>query len=95
MPMPVAIRVAITAAIISAIAAPYIFISLLGFVGFGAEGITAGSLAAYIMSTYTNGVAAGSWFATCQSIGAAGFGGFGTTISHVIGGAISLVLFFL
>ena len=41
----------------------------LGAVGSGSAGVAAGSLAA---SWQGLAVAAGSWFATCQSVGAAG-----------------------
>ena len=41
-------------------------------VGFTAAGVAAGSLAAKIMSLYGGAVAAGSWFALFQSLGAAG-----------------------
>ena len=40
--------------------------------GFAVPGIVAGSLAAKIMSLYGGSVAAGSWFALFQSLGAAG-----------------------
>ncbi|XP_064621100.1 interferon alpha-inducible protein 27, mitochondrial-like [Lineus longissimus] len=47
---------------------------LLGAIGFGAAGVTAGSLAALWQSTMGGTVAAGSLFSILQSIGAVGLG---------------------
>lgn len=47
---------------------------LLGAIGFGSAGVTAGSLAALWQSTMGGTIAAGSLFSTLQSIGAVGLG---------------------
>lgn len=53
---------------------------VVGALGFGAGGITGGSTAAWMMSTYGGNVAPGSVVATLQSIGAAGMGSVATTV---------------
>ncbi|KAG8882222.1 hypothetical protein FRB97_008563 [Tulasnella sp. 331] len=47
--------------------APSLFAELVLLIGFGAEGVIAGSLAAWLQGSVT---AAGSWFAVMQSWGA-------------------------
>mmetsp|Transcript_26261 Transcript_26261/g.60027 ORF Transcript_26261/g.60027 Transcript_26261/m.60027 type:complete len:403 (-) Transcript_26261:41-1249(-) len=86
-----------SAAIISAVAAPFAVVGIVGAIGFGSGGITAGSIAAWMMSTEAiaagGGVAAGGTVATLQSIGAAGLGAAGASVAAatgaVVGGGLS------
>eukprot|EP01122_Echinamoeba_exundans_P013751 TRINITY_DN6053_c0_g1_i1.p1 TRINITY_DN6053_c0_g1~~TRINITY_DN6053_c0_g1_i1.p1 ORF type:complete len:410 (+),score=68.87 TRINITY_DN6053_c0_g1_i1:201-1430(+) len=69
---------------------------LLGTLGFGTAGVTGGSFAAWLMSVIATssggGVTAGSLFAICQSIGAAGLTGTSATVIGAMGAAISATL---
>jgi hypothetical protein len=73
------------------VAAPFAFTWGVAAIGFGAEGISAGTMAAGMMSweaiTSGGGVAAGGLVATLQSIGAAGLGVAGTSAA-MGGGAL-------
>lgn len=78
---------------LTVVAAPFAVMGVVASLGFGAGGIAAGSVAAGMMSAeeaVASGgiVAAGGTVATLQSIGAAGLGVFGTSVSL---GAGSLV----
>ncbi|XP_067142094.1 uncharacterized protein [Centruroides vittatus] len=83
-----------TAAIIGgittgAILGPLAVVGVVGALGFGAIGVTAGSIAAGIQSAvYGGSVASGSIFAICQSIGAAGLGIAGTASSAAAGATV-------
>ena len=47
----------------------YLAVTVLGVIGFAATGPVGGSIAATIQSSvYGGSVAAGSWFAACQSL---------------------------
>lgn len=74
------------------VAAPFAVVGAIGALGFGAEGIVAGSVAASMMSAEaiaagTGGVVAGGTVATLPSIGAAGLGIVGTTAA-MTGGTV-------
>jgi len=75
----------------AAFVAPMAVTGVIGALGFGAEGIMAGSVAAGMMSAEAaasgGAIAAGGTVATLQSIGAAGLGVAGTTAS-MSGGAL-------
>jgi len=64
--------------IVSAVAAPFAVMGIIGAMGFGAGGIVGGSMAAGMMSVEAiaagGGVVAGGAVATLQSIGAVGLG---------------------
>ena len=60
--------------------------AVLGVVGFGSGGVVASSIAAGIQSTIGN-VAAGSFFAVLQSVGAAGLGTAGMAAVGAAGAA--------
>ncbi len=66
------------AAVALTVAAPFMFMGAVSFIGFGAEGILGGSIAAAMMSAEAvaggGAIAAGGTVATLQSIGAAGLG---------------------
>ena len=72
------------------VAAPFV----VGALGFGAGGITAGSYAASMMSAMAP-TAAGGIVATLQSVGAAGLSGTGTTLLAGTGAVTSGVWLFL
>lgn len=82
----------IGAAVSVAAIAPSLVMLSVGALGFGAGGIVGGSYAASMMSAQAvasgGGVSAGSMVATLQSIGAAGLGLTGTTVSMGTGGAV-------
>ncbi|MEQ2303416.1 hypothetical protein AMECASPLE_016741 [Ameca splendens] len=62
--------------------------ALLAALGFGAGGVAAGSIAAKLMSMFGTG-----WLiAYLQSIGAAGFGWFGTSVLGASGAAVGNIL---
>ncbi|XP_023215672.1 uncharacterized protein LOC111618390 [Centruroides sculpturatus] len=72
-----------------AILGPLAVVGAVGALGFGAVGVTAGSIAAGIQSAvYGGSVASGSIFAICQSIGAAGLGIAGTASSAAAGATV-------
>ena len=83
----------------AALVAPMAVTGVIGALGFGAEGIMAGSVAAGMMSAEAaasgGAIAAGGTVATLQSIGAAGLGVAGTTASMsggaLVGGGIAAV----
>jgi hypothetical protein len=81
-----------TAALALSVAAPFAVMGWVAGLGFGAEGIVAGSTAAAMMSAEAavagGGIAAGGTVAMLQSIGAAGLGFSGTTMA-VSGGALA------
>jgi Interferon-induced 6-16 family len=90
-------------AVALAVATPFAIMGVVGMLGFGASGITAGSAAAGMMSAEAiaagGGIAAGGVVATLQSIGAVGLGIMGTTAAAgagaVVGGTVvgsSLIL---
>lgn len=58
-------------AVVVAVAVPLAIPAIVGFLGFGATGIAAGSTAAGIMASYGGAVTAGSACAIMQSIGTA------------------------
>jgi len=60
---------------------------VLSAAGFTAGGVAAGSAAAFAQSIIGN-VAAGSWFALCQSAGAAGISAASSAIIGTVGGAV-------
>ncbi len=84
--------------IVLAVATPFAVMGAIGAIGFGAEGIAAGSMAAVMMSAeaiaYGGGVLTGGTVATLQSIGAVGLGaGLGSAAAAagaVVGGLSSL-----
>jgi hypothetical protein len=80
------------AALALSVAAPFVVMGGVAGLGFGAEGIVAGSTAAAMMSAEATvaggGILAGGTVATLQSIGAAGLGFAGTTMA-VSGGALT------
>ena len=81
-----------TAALALSVAAPFVVMGGVAGLGFGAEGIVAGSTAAAMMSAEAavagGGIATGGTVAMLQSIGAAGLGFAGTTMA-VSGGALA------
>jgi hypothetical protein len=80
------IFVSLGAAAAGATSGPGIFVGVLNAAGFQAAGIATGSYAATWMS-WIGTVASGSLFATCQSVGAAGLGAFGSALAGgVVGG---------
>lgn len=70
----------------TAFVAPLAVVGILNGVGFGSGGVAAGSYAAGLQSGI-GVVKAGSLFAQCQSIGAAGLGSTGSAISSSVGAA--------
>eukprot|EP00762_Andalucia_godoyi_P008136 ANDGO_02220.mRNA.1 hypothetical protein len=74
----------VAGAVIGVVAVP----AAISAVGFTSSGVAAGSIAASIQSTVYAGSACG-WFATAQSIGAAGMGLTGTVVSAVSGAAVT------
>src|SRR5437016_1464070 len=56
---------------------PMILMAIVHGLGFGVEGVTAGSFAAWFMSLYKGFIVRGSIVSILQSIGAAGLGAFG------------------
>merc|ERR1712150_133744 len=72
--------------LLGAVFGPAITTGILSATGFTASGITGGSIAAGIMSSYGGYVASGSACAIMQSIGAAGLGMAGTAASAAAGG---------
>jgi hypothetical protein len=83
-----------------AVAAPFAVMGIVGAMGFGSEGIVAGSMAAGMMSAEAiasgGAIAAGGTVATLQSIGAAGLGEAGLTAAvgagATLGGVASAVV---
>lgn len=78
--------------LLGALAGPAITTGILSATGFTASGITGGSIAAGIMSSYGGYVASGSACAIMQSIGAAGLGMAGTAASAAAGGIAGTVV---
>ena len=78
--------------IVSAVAAPFAVMGIIGAMGFGAGGIVGGSMAAGMMSVEAiaagGGVVAGGTVATLQSIGAVGLGA-AYTSAAVAAGAVA------
>eukprot|EP00549_Striatella_unipunctata_P012758 CAMPEP_0118725372 /NCGR_PEP_ID=MMETSP0800-20121206/33104_1 /TAXON_ID=210618 ORGANISM="Striatella unipunctata, Strain CCMP2910" /NCGR_SAMPLE_ID=MMETSP0800 /ASSEMBLY_ACC=CAM_ASM_000638 /LENGTH=207 /DNA_ID=CAMNT_0006634065 /DNA_START=136 /DNA_END=759 /DNA_ORIENTATION=- len=77
-----------------AVIAPFGVMGVIGAMGFGAEGIVAGSVAAGMMSAEAvavgGGVAAGGLVATLQSVGAAGLGVAGVAAAAGTGAGVGL-----
>ena len=75
-----------------AVAMPFAVMGVVGAMGFGAEGIVAGSMAAGMMSSSAiasgGGIAAGSTVATLQSIGAAGLSAGACASASAAGAAV-------
>merc|ERR1712168_1574578 len=71
------------AATVAVLASP----PILSAVGFGAAGVTAGSIAASVQGP---AVAAGSWFAICQSVGAVGLSA--ATIWATVSGSVLAII---
>jgi hypothetical protein len=76
------------AAVALTVAAPFMFMGAVSAIGFGAEGILGGSIAAAMMSAGGGTIAAGGTVATLQSIGAAGLGAAGTAAAMGSGAAV-------
>jgi hypothetical protein len=77
--------------IVAGIVAVFIVLLAISACGFSSAGVVAGSLASLIQSMCHGGaVAAGSLFATCQSIGAAGPSCWLITLIFLIGGGLAL-----
>lgn len=78
---------------LGAIAAPFAVVGAVGALGFTASGISAGSLAASMMSAEAiaagGGVAVAGTVATLQSVGAAGLGLAGTAAAAAGGGVLA------
>ena len=75
-----------------AVAMPFAVMGVVGAMGFGAEGIVAGSIGASMMSSSAiasgGGIAAGSTVATLQSIGAAGLSASACASASAAGAAV-------
>ncbi|RIA87162.1 hypothetical protein C1645_807443 [Glomus cerebriforme] len=71
---------------------PIILAAIINGLGFGVEGIAAGSFGAWFMSLYGGMVQRGSLLSILQSIGAAGLGSLGTSISSGFGAAIGILI---
>lgn len=81
-------KTALAAGIAGAVLGPVAVVGAITWAGFTASGIVAGSWAAGFMASYGGAVASGSACAVMQSIGAAGLGVAGTTISAAAGAGI-------
>lgn len=81
--------VAVAAGVTATVAAPFV----LSAAGFGAAGVAAGTVAAWIQTPIT---AAGGWFAVCQSAGVLGMAAstkvaIGATVGTVAGAVTKFI----
>ncbi|CAB4377166.1 unnamed protein product [Rhizophagus irregularis] len=83
---------AIALGLVGALIAPFILSAIIEALGFGVEGIAAESFASWFMSLYEGTIVRGSLVSILQSIGAAGLGTLGTTISSGFGAAIGTLI---
>jgi len=67
--------------------------AMLPVLGFTANGIVAGSLAAWFMSTYGGFIAQGSLVSILQSAGVIGFGTMTSGVFVVVGGGVALLVY--
>ncbi|GES87213.1 interferon alpha-inducible protein 27-like protein 1 [Rhizophagus clarus] len=91
-PWVIGISAALTLGLVGAIVAPIIVTAIIYALGFAAGGVLAGSFAAWFMSLYEGTIASGSLVSILQSIGAAGLGVLGTSISSGFGAAIGIII---
>jgi hypothetical protein len=78
--------------LVGAIIAPFILSAIIYALGFGVGGIAAESFGAWFMSLYGGTIARGSLVSILQSIGAAGLGAIGTTITSGLGIALGTLV---
>jgi hypothetical protein len=83
---------AVAIGLVGAIVAPFILSAIIFGLGFGTEGVAAGSFGAWFMSLYGGMIVRGSLVAILQSIGAAGLGTLGISISGGFGAAIGTLI---
>ncbi|GBB89209.1 hypothetical protein RclHR1_01590014 [Rhizophagus clarus] len=83
---------ALAIGLVGAIVAPFIVSAIIYALGFTAEGVLAGSFGAWFMSLYEGTIASGSLVSILQSIGAAGLGSLGTSISSGFGASIGILI---
>ncbi|CAB4377167.1 unnamed protein product [Rhizophagus irregularis] len=83
---------ALVIGLVGAIVVPLILSAIICGLGFGVEGVVAGSFGSWFMSLYGGMIARGSLVSILQSIGAAGLGTLGTSISSSFGAAIGILI---
>ncbi|CAB4410056.1 unnamed protein product [Rhizophagus irregularis] len=83
---------ALVIGLVGAIVVPLILAAIICVLGFGVEGVAAGSFGAWFMSLYGGMIARGSLISLLQSIGAAGLGTLGTSLSSSFGAAIGILI---
>ncbi|GBB89202.1 hypothetical protein RclHR1_01590007 [Rhizophagus clarus] len=83
---------AVAIGLVGALVAPVILSAIIYGLGFGAEGIAAGSFGAWFMSLYGGTIARGSIISVLQSTGAAGLGTLGTFLSGSFGAAVGILI---
>ncbi|RIA94510.1 hypothetical protein C1645_817869 [Glomus cerebriforme] len=81
-----------TTGLVGWLISPIILTAIINGLGFGAEGIAAGSFGAWFMSLYEGMVERESLLSVLQSFGAAGLGSLGTSISSGFGAAIGILI---
>ncbi|GBC06583.1 hypothetical protein RclHR1_06930012 [Rhizophagus clarus] len=91
-PWVVGIAGALAIGLVGAIVAPFIVSAIVYALGFTAEGVAAGSFGAWFMSLCGGTIVHGGIIATSQSIGAAGLGALGTSISSGFGASIGILI---
>ncbi|KAF9352767.1 hypothetical protein BGX34_011971 [Mortierella sp. NVP85] len=82
----IGVLLVVLSAAIGMVLAPIVLEAIVGAMGFGTGGITAGTMATRIMASYGGRVTVGSLCAGLQSIGAAGLSAGASAIVALIGG---------
>jgi hypothetical protein len=83
---------ALAIGLVGALVAPFILSAIIYALGFGKVGIAAKSFASWYMSLHGGMVARGSLLSILQSIGTAGLGTFGISISSSFGAAVGILI---